>query len=264
LKLAAQLARRETHRFRDLRRVERLLDIFIHQRKCRAHCLAVTALRGRCGFGCGCGELVFGSRARARNQHLLRDFAAQGGASLARNQRQHHVDRRNPAAAGDSAAFSGIALGRRQDLRVPFPEALHVVPMHGGGMPVEQAGGGEYLTAGLDAADLDAEAGRAAQCAAQARILGVLFRVEAGEHQKRPDARVGAECAIDGDCRRIAGRHRQSVQGHRRPLEQAALRPPVCEEQRLNCGDQTEIGKIGQQQKSDLVVIRRRHSAIPS
>ncbi len=174
------------------------------------------------------------------------DLLDDAGIGLVLQPGEHHLDHREAAAAGQTAAFVSVEAHLGLDLGELFLKALEVLPMDRGAVAVEQARRRQRLAAGFHAGKLGAEAPLPAQPVDQTLVRRDLARVEGGENEDRIVARLVVEAALDGHFGAARGGDRLAVDGQNAPLDDRAPAEPIGQEQGLRGQGQAEVRELRQ------------------
>ncbi len=187
-----------------------------------------------------------------RVQHHLGDGGGQLRAVLAGDQRQHHVERRGAAGAGEAVAIDLEQAAGDVELGESLAEARQVLPMDGAAIAVEHPGLGQEMGAGAQRPDIGAAARRPAQPIDQPTIHMVLD-VDAAADQHRRMLGDRLEIAIGHDLQAVRRLDRLAVGRMHGPDIELLLGLAVGKAQRLDRRGHRHHGEIGDENERDAL-----------
>ena len=180
------------------------------------------------------------------------DDLGQRAAVLARDQVQHHVERRDAAGAGHAVAVDGKQRLADLDAGMRLAEHRRRFPVQRHRMAVEQPRFGQRELARIDGADQRAVPVEPAQPGEQA--LGqVLGRMVAGEDEDVGQEGHVGDAHVGRDQHAVAGLHRRAVDGDEVRREQPLAGILVGDAQRLGRQDEGVDREFRQQQEAEIL-----------
>eukprot|EP01136_Pigoraptor_vietnamica_P006590 Opistho-1_new@39680 len=247
-----ELSRRDADGGGDVGHVHRPLDRRIHQPggagERRVLLLDAGGQRQRLAVAAG---------ARPLHHELVRHLGGDALAVARLDQRQHQVERRDAAGAGEPVAVDDEQVLGERNLGELLADRREVLPVDGGAVAVEEARFGEREGAGTEAAERDAAAGEAAQRVRQPPVDGVADGDAAADEQHVERSGLG-ELHGGGERQPVAGDRGGTVERRDVPVVVLARRHVVRHPAGFERIDEGDRRVVRQRQEADTRQPRQR------
>ena len=240
-----QLAQRQAGALRERGGIQRLFEILLHQRKRLRQAGMGDALAGR-----RLHALAIVGRTDARMDELLRRGRREAVAMLQRDQMQQHVERGGAAGTSEAVAVDHEQAAVGLDLGEGFAERIQSFPMRGGAIAIEQSRPRQEEAAGVDGAEIDRAAVESGQPFARGAVE-VSFRLEARAHDGKGEVELAVEAMIGEQRHAVGGGDRLAVARDHDPTIELAPGEAVRDAQRLHRRDESQHGKLRDDQEGD-------------